>query len=1528
MSRAGTKSNQGDDYQRMVAMHWLIRLLSDDNIHYIQAESNGLPGIDEKVSIDDIVIVYKDGKTRNIQAKKNQPTNRAWNLSDLKGELLKIKDQLEVNSNVLVELYSRTPFGDLQSLCEASREYTDLAAFQREAGQVLQKTLGNLAREWCISENETLQLLRRLEFGPYHSFDEWLRLNRQELSRLVPHVELALPVLESFLNTHQSKLQSTSLTIHREHVLEQLKQAGLTLAPTWDEAEILGQFRQASRIGREWKRTVGDQQIRRLELDELITLVDSGADTVLVTDRPGSGKTCLLLDLADHIESGVKFGMLFIKGDRFNHLCSDANLKAAGLPEDIVGFCGRLSEYRRVVVIIDSLDVLSLNREHGAMTFFLNLIDRLNSMRGVTVIAACRSFDLKYDPMLRDRKWEHEIHLADFDYDTVVAPLLKEWGITETNIDEELKQLLRLPQNLRLFEAVAQRSESQTVRNAYELHEIYLDEVVLKNSNLGHPAMVILQQLADRLVHERSHLIPLAAFTGDETILRALVSNGVLYQDSVGNLGFGHQTLFDSLVVYSALARGDDLATFIKAHPPFPFLRPAVRTFVFHLRTHAPEVFPRQLWAVLTDEDVAYHFKRLIVESLAEIVPQEKDWPLIRRLFQMQPELFRRLFWCVEGKAWFRFLVDHWLPSLGLPATDGEWYTLFVTHFDRWMDSHPKEVVTLWLHALSDGWDKTDRLQWRISIDLCKFSHWETKGIRELIEVLQKDSKSDRDMLGKVISRYVVATNQGDDLLWRYITKDVDKQDTQGLSFGYKLHCEPHNFHKEQFLKDRLILSDQLLNLVINSLKKWAARDTCLSTQHTLRSSFLHKSSWQRRHSQHDTHYADSMSVLMDGVEQAFIHHAVADDAWWRENEEGLRSTPEETIRYFLAKAYTANPESNVDGMSVMLSDKDLLCYGQINHELGEMISIGYHLLDKKVQERNQSHILGLYDDEDWGEDEIPEWTFRNIYEFLIWIPGIFRLPESQSFIDQYQPIFGDYRPTPQIYSSGGWVGSPVSLNQLLALSNEGIFRLMDYYDDYRSNSSHPADNLTGGRDMVERTLNEAAACDPVRYLDLVPELVRREFHSSYLASLLEGVSNHLRYRFGRLQHPKGWQPTEPEPDGTSLAHSMLNQLEALPEILDDGYATVRILEACCEVLHDKDSVERLVFLLFRLLRHPSPEIDKQIVFNQDKEGIASDDLLHIAINSVRGIAAGSAISLCNRLLTLEKEPPELLFPLLRHYARDPVQAVHAALLNHLPSLTYKRRSWGWQLFRDIFHEPQRLLWPLAERHLYYQYHEHFDDVAPFLERMLSESPKESAKVWARITTLASISGHIDQDDLFQRLEFIGSMSAWEGAAQVFAANLDTQKNNGLCSLGLGRILELEEHSESLFSTIAHAFSLKKHGRRLDQEFAKKFIDAIESGARCHNLYELLDWTADVAGRDPIIALGVCEQLVDKLSDLESSHELWRTESLISTLSSILREADETEDELLIRRAVKLQDKFLRMDIHGIDDYFMQAGRS
>jgi ATPase family associated with various cellular activities (AAA) len=1522
LSSAGTKSTQGDYYQLLVALHWVIRLLGDNEIDYIQAESNGLPGIDGKVTVDDVVIVYVDGHNRYIQAKKNQSKYAKWSLSDLEDELPKIRDQLEANADAIVELYSRTPFGDLQSLVDASCEYPDLVAFQRDAGTNLKEPMSKLAELWQRSEERVFGLLRKIKFGPHHAFSDWERCNKQDLDCIVTQVDMAIPVLESFINSHQLKLSLQKFTIQREDVIEHLGKMGLVLAPRRSEAEILEQFQQASLVGRDWPRTIGGHQINRPELGELIRAIETGASMVLVTDRPGSGKTCLLLDLADHIEQNPKYGLLFIKGDRFTQPHSKDDFQSSGLPINIVGSCGRLSEHRQVVVIIDSLDVLSQNREHGALGMFLCLIDRLRSIQNVTVVSACRSFDLQYDPLLRDRKWEHKIQLDDFDFDDIVVPLLNEWGVSEDQIDDELKHLLQLPQNLRLFKDIAQRNAKRPIGSAYELHEVYLDEVVRKDKRLGDTAIAVLQHLADQLLNSRIRRIPLAAFPGDEPIRRVLVSNAILHQDSDGGIGFGHQTMFDTLLVYSSLARGQDLASFIKEHPPFPFLRPAVRTFIFHLRTKAPGVFSKQIWQALAEENIAYHFKRLIVESLAEISPGTADWVLIRRLFQREPELFQRLFYRVEGDAWWRLIVDHWLPLLSSPVTDRKWYTLLTSHLGRWMNSHPEAVVGLWQRALSEGWNKEFVAQ-RINIDLQKFNHWRTEGITELIESLLQEDKTDREMLGQVLSLYVEFTNQGDDLVWGYIVKDVEDQEAAGLRIGDRLHCESHRFHDKHFLRDRLIQSPMLLDMAVRSLEGWATREKL----RLLNGTFLNTSSWGRRHSSQSRYRVDSLSELLDGIEWAITHHAKADDGWWHANEQCLRIAREESLLYFLVKSYAAIPETNVEGMSVILTDKAQLYDSRLQHELCELIQAGYHLLEPEIQEANQRILLNKHEDKDPGKGASSELELRTSYEYLICIPVIFRLPESQAFVNRFRLKYGAYLPKPRIDSWGGREESSVSLEQLMALSTNKLFCLLDYYNDYYNGSTHPADYLKGGRDMVADVLCEAAALDPVRYLALVPAMEHHGIWNGYLNNLFDGITRHLRYRYGSLQPPQDWSSSQPEPDGTDLARHLLDLAEKRSGLRENGHTIARMLEASSEVLEDSESTERLVFLWFWVMKHPDPEEDHQVIWSAEKKGISTEDLRAIAINSVRGVAAGGAMSLCNRLLELEREPPDLMFPLLRHFACDSVQAVPAALLAGLPYLTHKRSSWGRQLFNDIFTEPQTHLWPLAERYLYRQYHEYFEYVAPLLHRMRTEAPEESAGTWGRIMTLASLSGHIDNDDLFHQLESVKSIDAREGAAQVFTSNLNNHKARELCKNGLQCFIQSGEMTDHIQSIIEIAFDPKKHGRVLDESFALRFIDSIKPSNNYVTLRHLFDWIADRASRDPISALEVCEQLINKLSELEHPHQRWETKPLISALSSILREADDTGDEALIYRAVRLQDQLLMMDIHGIDEYFEQAGR-
>jgi hypothetical protein len=1530
MSIAGRRSNQGDEYQLRVALHWLIRLLEDSSIRGIQVDSTGIPGQDLLVAVDDIVVLYNNDFACFIQAKKNQPKHEAWSLSDkvLQEELCKARDQLESRDNSEVRFYSRSPFGEFKALVENCNRFPDFLAFQRSAANNWTESLKRLSKIVERSEEEAFNLIQRFSFGSTYEFDDWDRQNHNDLDRLVPRVDLAMPVLERYLASHEAGLRDSKHLITRDEVWADLRKLGLSPTPKRSEAEILATFKLASGVGRRWLCTIDGEKIPRFELSQLIEFIKQGKRTILLTDRPGSGKTCLLLDLADELENtDSPYGLLFIKGDHFTEINSEQDLVARGLPEDIVGQCARLAGFRRVIVVIDSLDVLSLSRQHSALKVFLGLVDRLEKIENVTVIAACRNFDLEYDPLLRGRSWQQTVHIQPLDFETVVKPFLIRWGINPSNISAELHELLQLPQHLRIYEKLAKLGKGLNPASAYELYDSFLDEVVAQNPLLGDQAIVALQSMADHLMQTRSQSCSKAVFNVGEEIVRHLISQEVLWDPSPGSLSFSHQTLADCLVVRSTLAKNRALKEFILDHPQLPFIRPAVRAFFFFLRAHQPDSFRKQVWQVLSNDEIAYHVKRLICESLAEVVPVEDDWRLLRRIFQNYPDLFRRLLVRTQEIVWFNFLKQHWLTEAQASENREDWLRQFCWKLSIWVNERPIEVIALWREAIASEWTDRQNLVRIVRSGLDKFEAWSVRGVQELLETLVENAETEHSLLGKVLSRWVQATNSGDALLWRYITRGVSSDDASRRDISNQLNCKPNEFHQEDFLVERLKQSDEMLTLVLSSLEYWSNDNAADYEGSTLRTGFLWETSWRFKHHEQEHYYVDDLEILLSNLEIALKYRSHQNDNWWQANELHLRTTPDAALRFLIIQTYRENIQANLPGIENQLQDKDLLEYEDLNYELGELMQVAYPYISGSAQTTNQTMILSLRADppSDMDEPMLSSWIAnenRKIYDLLIRIPCIFRTSETQSHIDKWQNHFNYSQPSPDIHMWEVTVMPPLSKEDLLKLSDKTLFRLLQHYEQYPARGFTFFDGgMSGEFREIVRVLREACSLHPERFLCLFSSFITANIHQGYIHAVVEGIANHLRYRFGNLRPSSedSWTPIEPLPNGKTLAAMLLNLLERYSIILPDNRTVTQALEACCDVLDDPESADCLTLLLFWAY-FKVPDDERDSISDNER------DLVSRALNSARGVIAKSAMKLCNRLLEKDQSLPELLPYLLHHLARDSAIYARIPILNHLPFLLYKQPDLGWRLLSDIFQEPQPRLWKHAEQCLYYQYRDHFHQVSPYLDRLLHEGREEAGDTWGRISTLASLAGHISQEALFEALT-TASDEAWKGAAQVFTANLDRREHTTTCHSGLITILRHENLSNEVIRTIENCFDKEATRGLIRHELALAFLHALSTSTSDHDIHDFLEWLSHEARRDPLFTLDVAEILAEKLETKMRSHQIWHTQPLITALNEILREADETDDPELIKRAINLQDRFLRLDIHGIEELFNKAGQ-
>lgn len=707
MSIAGIRSNRGDAYQTLVAFDWALTVLSDQDFQWLEIDST-------TYSVDDVVVGKYDGTRIACQCKKNQTDFKAWTIADLADELDKACHLLANNQNVKVRFYSRNNFGDLAKLKEHSSTQHDETSYQASLGREQKSVDNNLSARLAISAPNlsAFEFLCRTNFVTSDDLDRMEELLRERLRNMVSNPDSAFAALWASLDQLGARMGGNSASAATQHRLTKsdlkfiLQQAGATLVPPMNLADIRLSFSSTSAIGRSWRRDIAGQRISSPTVDEVLASIDAKKRSILLTGLPGSGKTCVMLALQEALEIRAEINPdivpLFIQSREFADLAASEDRQAQGLSEQWVEKAARLAENAHVIIVIDSLDVLSIARDHRVLQYFLAQIDRLLLIPNITIVTACRDFDRHYDRRIAERKWDCELKCQPLDWNAEIAPLLDRLGVSTANIDAVTRELIRNPRELALFVELAQRGGSFNVVTSQALAQRYLDTIVRANDALGDAAIQAIEAIASEMLSLRSLAVPHQRFTASQDIQRKLCSLNVLQETQDGKLTFGHQTLLDVLVISGAVRSGVTLNGFIQGLPPVPFVRPSIRSFVAQLALGERREFRKQLRTVLTG-GVAFHIRRLVAESFAEQMPLDEDWPLIRDLREKHRDVFQVIYSLAGAIEWHRFWLKHLVPALKT-AQDAEGLMGHVHRIAQWSNEDCAGVLSFWLETLSLDW--------------------------------------------------------------------------------------------------------------------------------------------------------------------------------------------------------------------------------------------------------------------------------------------------------------------------------------------------------------------------------------------------------------------------------------------------------------------------------------------------------------------------------------------------------------------------------------------------------------------------------------------------------------------------------------------------------------------------------------------------------------------------------------------------------------------------------------------------------
>lgn len=1513
MSEAGIRSNRGDGYQTLVAFDWALTVLADPDYQWLEIDSI-------IYSVDDVVVGKTDGTLIACQCKKNQIDFKAWTIKDLADELDKASCFLARNQNAEVRFYSRNNFGALAKLREHSSTQNDENSYRASLGKA-QKAINISLSERIINSNSNLsvyEFLSRTSFETSPEINRYKENLRERLHYMASNPDAAFNALWASLDQLGARMCDMSLPESTQHRLTKadlrniLHNSGAMLSPPMNVSELRSIFSRISGIGRSWRRDIAGLRISSSTLKVLLEAIDAKKRAILLTGLPGSGKTCVMLALQEELErraeSRSDIVPLFIQSREFADFAISSERQALGLPVDWVEKVARMADFAHVIVVIDSLDVLSIARDHNVLKYFLGMIDQLLVIPNVTVVTACREFDRHYDPRISERNWDCELTCNSLDWDSDVEPLLDSIGIQYSDIDAVTRGLICNPRELGLYVELAKLGGSFNVVAGQRLAQRYLETIVRADSDLGDTAMQAIEEIASEMLKSRSLMVPYQRFNSPHPMLRKLCSLNVLQETHDGKLTFGHQTLLDVLVVSGALRQGIKLRDFIQNLPSVPFVRPSIRSFIAQLAVGDRSEFRKQVRSVLCG-DFAFHVRRLVAEAFTCYPPEDEDWPLLRDLRQNYRDVFQVVYDSAISVDWHRFWLNYLVPDL-ISRHDSDGLAGHVYRISQWINEDAEGISSFWMNTLRQSWFDSNKVAGRISMCLSEFDSVDLSKAYPLIKRLVEMPRSDHDFLGRIIARCVISGVDDGSLLWRYITSGVSEDCLIDYTFENKLRCHSPDFGgKDKItLRQCMELSTVLLDLAIESVVGWGSISGI-----RYRRGFLNETSYEVVHSKRDMRHPTSLSFVLNAVEDAIIHHAKINSEWWKIRRFDVCSSSEPALRYFGILACSHRPENNVDLIGNILCEKDMYA-PELIYEFGNLLNASFSLLDMHVQDDVTDCITTLWAG-DSKQEENNYWILRRRAELISAIPCHQRSPGFQEILDECIKTEGYLIREPEIYSYSGFQTPPFSFEVFLDASDVGILGLLDHYAYYEGSCG--SELLTGGEREVGWQLREASSRDPIRFLDFLKSF-RDSIPEKFCDEIIEGASAFLDYRCGSLKPDESWKPVG-EPEHILLANRILHELESRLGHWQYRKSAATAIKSCAHADFNETNAERLIFISIKFAD-----------FKEENHLNGSNiDLLTLGINMARGKIVEALMILMNKYQELDLTLPELLVPTVRRFASDENPAVRAILLRYLPYLQSLNSDLGWSLFH-LAMKGQGNLWHIAEPCLYFAYDKQFEIVKPLLSQAYSLAGEKSLETWGRISALAVFSGHVDYHDLLRYLHATDRTEAWSGAATVWTNLENIKRHREQCVIGM---------ENGLCAGGQHAIAVSRQMRKIfDTNLAsipigllRKFfsIQEVDSENNRHIPYRFHEWLSCISERDPANALDAIEAYIDYVR-ITNAYLYDHGNSLSQCLTRLFSEAEELENVdngEMLRRVVQVQDALVSLGVDGVFDWLKAAER-
>lgn len=561
----------------------------------------------------------------------------------------------------------------------------------------------DLVRWLSLTEEQCLQVLKGLRFRAILEPDleeDVARTIRKEVMRLD-----SADVDEAAVANHLADFMRLHLggPIGRAQVLDFLR----ALQPGYCEKNLSSVPSALAQIGsqncrfvREAEpRLVQGRRIPRAETNVVLGhLTAPSRQWVMLTGNAGSGKSCVLAQVVDNLKDR-RIPCFAFRFDTATPVDSIAKLKdCLDVKWEPVGLLDNVAKRGQSVLIIDQVDALSdvAGRRNGQQWQVLyRLIEEARECPNMSILLACRSFDLENDAELkallkREKEKSHwpdakKVDVGPLPHD-VVKQCLKSEGIETGDWTVAQLDVLAIPLHLELF-LQCKETDSSPVASLSALYERYLTKLRSEAIRAVPPwdLDASIAPIVECFSDYQAVAVEWKTIEGKGLRSQAaqMISCGVLSDQGLGSqrlVRFFHDTLFDHAFGRFFLQSGESLIGMLTkpGERQELFRRTHCRQVLTFLRNGSPHEVIRyrdELKSLLTSPEIRIHLKLFILVWLNALTdPTIEEWRIVQKTANTPP---RAVLGKSQRQGWWQFVMRlaTWsrVPWFDLLHREGLW---------------------------------------------------------------------------------------------------------------------------------------------------------------------------------------------------------------------------------------------------------------------------------------------------------------------------------------------------------------------------------------------------------------------------------------------------------------------------------------------------------------------------------------------------------------------------------------------------------------------------------------------------------------------------------------------------------------------------------------------------------------------------------------------------------------------------------------------------------------------------------------